>query len=103
MILNEKISELIEETDAINTKLLKMDALLNEAKKAWPENQIVPGAVWCGRDVVPPKGQIWSSDGVRVWLIWSDGNPISKHATAVKFWTEAYIPAAPSFISGETE
>ena len=100
MILNEKISELISECDAVNTKLLAMDALLNDAKKAWPENQVVAGAVWYSRDKTPPIGQVWASDGTRVWLIWGRGEPIPKEATAVKFWTEAYIPAPPSFIEG---
>lgn len=51
---------------------------------------------WRPREEVPPKGHIWASDGEGIWLIHSDGQPIPASATAVKFWTQAFIPCPPN-------
>jgi hypothetical protein len=50
---------------------------------------------WYSRDIVPPKGRIWASGGDGVWLIHTDGKGISPNATAVKYWTQAFIPCPP--------
>ena len=71
---------------------------LHDAKKAWPDFQTRVGAEWYSRDNTPPNGYIWASNGVDVWLIHGRGEPIGDHATSVKYWTDAYIPAPPEFI-----
>ena len=44
------------------------------------------GGGWHPRTEVPPKGRVWTSDGQRVWWIWTDGEGIPDTATACKFW-----------------
>jgi len=80
-------------------QLKGMKKRLREARKAWPDFQIRCGAEWYDRSKTPPDGFIWASDGVGVWLIHGRGKPIATEATAVKFWTDAYIPAPPDFIA----
>ena len=71
-----------------------MKAEVEAAREAWPDHQVVKVASWKPRSLTPPVGNIWASDGSKVWLIRSDG-PIPASATAVRFWTEALIPAPP--------
>jgi hypothetical protein len=98
MMLNEEISELQRQCSGIQQRLSDMQKRLEKAKKAWPDFQVRVGAEWYDRSKVPPDGHIWASDGIGVWLIHGRGEPIGEYATAVKFWTEAYIPAPPEFI-----
>ena len=94
----------------LNDKLKKVAALLVDAQrhinsvkeslldadKAWPDFQVRAGAKWEKCDVTPPDAWIWASNGSRVWLIHGDGNPIPSSATAVRWWTCAFIPSPPS-------
>ena len=98
-MLNDEIETLEQQCASMMTLLSEMRGQLQEAKKAWPDFLVRVGAEWYSRDKVPPNGYIWASDGVSVWLIHGRGEPIGKGATAVKFWTDAYIPTAPEFIA----
>jgi hypothetical protein len=95
MDLDDEIRAIQEHVEALRKVLASLEERLQCAKGAWPSHQILP-AEWHDRSETPPVGVIWASDGLRVWLIRSDGEPISKGAVAVKFWTTAYIPAPPS-------
>jgi hypothetical protein len=98
-MLNDEITKLEQQCASMMMLLSEMREQLQDAKKAWPEFQVRVGAEWHSRDTVPPNGLIWASNGTRVWLIYGRGEPIGKDATAVKFWTDAYIPAPPEFIA----
>ena len=100
-MLNQEIALLEQECESMMSQIKKMSERLERAKKAWPDFQVRVGAEWYSRDKVPPDGYIWASDGVGVWLIHGRGRPIGKEASAVKFWTDAYIPAPPEFIKHE--
>ena len=99
--LNSSLASLISQCEHIGSQLRTLQAQLEDAKKAWPDHQMRCRTEWYDRSVTPPKGYIWASDGVGVWLIRGKGEPISETATAVKFWTAAYIPAPPEFIKGD--
>jgi hypothetical protein len=96
MELSEELNFMQKHVDIIRQQIDELRARLSEAKDAWPDHQIAPTADWHDRSEKPPIGQIWASDGLRVWLIRADGEGIPPGATAVKFWTTAYIPAPPS-------
>lgn len=97
MRLSEEMSALFSHIDALEEVCRSLKHRLERAKDAWPDHQIIPSRPndWHGRDEVPPDGFVWASDGIGVWLIRGRGEPISKEATSVKYWTEAYIPAPP--------
>jgi hypothetical protein len=94
MNLDKEIEEIERHVKALQAVLASLTDRLARAKKAWPSHQILP-AEWRDRSETPPAGQIWASDGINVWLIRKDGGPIDPGATAVKYWTTAYIPAPP--------
>ena len=98
-MLSDEIKALEQHCKAMETQLKEMRSTLDKAAKEWPDYQVRCGAVWYDRSKVPPKGFIWASNGVSVWLIQGDGEPIPDTATAVKFWTDAYIPAPPELIA----
>lgn len=98
MYLDDHIETIQQHIEALQKVLASLAQRLERAKDAWPSHQILP-AEWHDRNVTPPTGQIWASDGIRVWLILSDGEPINPGATAVKYWTTAYIPAPPCKIN----
>ena len=89
--ISDKFADLLAEVEAIKLRLEK-------AAKNWPDYQVRVGAEWYGRDKTPPDGWIWASNGLSVWLIQGRGEPIGDDATAVKFWTDAYVPAPRGFI-----
>ena len=95
MRLSEKLKAIAKCADDIQEVVRALRDQLQLTKSSWPDHQIVPCFEWHTRDEVPPKGKIWASDGLSVWLVWSDGEPIGEHATSVKFWSNAYIPAPP--------
>lgn len=99
MNLDDEIKEMQSHVAVLQGVLDSLTDRLARAKKAWPAHQIQP-AEWHDRSETPPAGQIWASDGIGVWLIRSDGEPISAGATAVKWWTTAYIPAPPNSGTG---
>lgn len=94
MNLDEEIEAIQLHIEALQKVLASLEDRLRRAKGAWPSHQILP-AEWNDRSVTPPVGVIWATDGIRVWNINSDGTPIGPNATAVKWWTTAYIPAPP--------
>ena len=70
---------------------------LEKTEDDWPDHQVIPCQEWRDRSETPPAGQIWASDGTRVWIVHSEGTPISEQATAILYWTTAFIPAPPDF------
>lgn len=58
---------------------------------------------WRPRMETPPKGRCWASDGHRVWFIFTDGAPIPKEATAVKWWMPYPIPDPPPPTCAQSE
>lgn len=97
MFLRDKIETLKMYVQNMQADCAAIENALDEAKYSWPDHQIIPGAVWFDREKTPPRGVIWASNGMQVWVIHSDGLPIPASATAVKFWTNALIPAPPLF------
>jgi len=95
MKIDSEIKAMDGHVKSLQAVLASLSDQLARAKDAWPSHQMLP-AEWHNRSETPPEGQIWASDGIRVWLIWSDGDPISPGATLVKHWTTAYIPAPPN-------
>lgn len=75
--------------------LAQLQDRLEEAGRAWPDHQIAP-AEWRDRSEIPPVGKVWYSDGLRVWLINSDGTGMGGHPDVCRYWTTAYIPAPPA-------
>ena len=52
---------------------------------------------WHPRTDATPKGaKLWASDGVQVWEIWGDGEPISEYATKVHYWAAKHMPDPPA-------
>lgn len=50
--------------------------------------------VWYPNTKNPPPGLIWATDGILVWLIYTDG-AIPKNAYLVRAWTDVCIPKPP--------
>jgi len=96
MNINEEIRAVQLLLDNMQSRINELRETLKRAESDWPSHQVIPTFDWHSRDEVPPFGKIWASDGVGVWLIWSDGNGISPEATAVRYWTLAYMPGPPS-------
>lgn len=100
MMLSERLRALLERTaalhQAVSAEVRAIEAELRDAEKAWPDHQVVRIRAWRSREEIPPPGRIWATDGTAVWLIWSDGAPISASASSVKYWTDALIPAPPA-------
>jgi hypothetical protein len=69
----------------------------------WPGDAPTLNVHWHSRDKVPPAGLTWASNGEAVWIIHSDGKPIGASATAVRFWTQACIPAPPNRVIDHAE
>lgn len=95
--------ELSKEIEFLKTTVREMQIVLEQlqerleqADKAWPDHQIVQTAEWRNRSEIPPAGKVWYSDGVRVWLIHSDGTGMGGSPDVCRYWTTAYIPAPPS-------
>ncbi|MEJ2124152.1 MAG: hypothetical protein P8Y47_04890 [Alphaproteobacteria bacterium] len=80
---------------AAHAALQELARNLDHFKLLDGDNPIVK-TEWHARDEIPPVGHVWASDGNGVWLIHSEGLPIPEHATAVKFWTQAFIPCPPN-------
>lgn len=95
MRLSDYLDEVKRHGDALLAAVEEANRFLKKARDVWPDHQIVGPVVWQAREVTPPAGVVWASDGLGVWLIHTDGGPISAGATAVQFWTTAYIPAPP--------
>jgi hypothetical protein len=95
MQIDNEIEVMNGHVKSLQAVLASLSEQLALAKDAWPAHQMLP-AEWHDRSETPPRGQIWATDGIRVWLIWSDGEPISLGATLVKQWTTAYIPMPPN-------
>lgn len=94
------IKLLEEHINTIQVELYKLKDDIDFARKNYIEvgalpEQYIPCFNWKTRDVTPSKGLIWASDGYCVWLIHSQGVPISESATKVLFWTESFIPTPP--------
>lgn len=97
-MLTEKLKYLQSELAVMKTTIDLMERSIAEAKQSWPDHQVVTdGVEWHSCEEVPPKGMIWASDGINVWMILADG-PIPETATLVKYWTNAWIPAPPDFM-----
>jgi hypothetical protein len=92
----ELIDDMKRLSKEMETKAAELRRTMLAAADMWPDYQVVKNfGGWHDRNETPPVGQIWASDGLRVWLIHHDGNGIPRTATAVKFWTAALIPAPP--------
>jgi hypothetical protein len=97
MYIDDKIRSMEAHLEIIQKEIELLKETLVKARTSWPENQIVPGAVWYDRSKTPHViGKIWASDGFSVWTIWSNGTPIPKSAVSVKYWTDALMPAPPN-------
>ena len=93
--LNELLKNLQVRVADIQEELSRTLKILEAAKNAWPDHQIVDIGKWHTRDEEPPIGHLWASNGIAVWTIHHEGGPIPKYATSVLYWTEAFIPAPP--------
>lgn len=102
-MLSESIRRMSNYCSALGGVVVELQRELEEAKQSWPDHQVVVGAEWHDRSETPPAGYVWASNGTRVWLIHSDGTPIGKYATAVLYWTTAFIPAPPDFVKPENK
>jgi hypothetical protein len=74
----------------------EIECELRFAHDLWPDAQVVKGADWKSREIrMPPNRYVWASDGKGVWLIHSGDGVVPDSAIAVRYWTEAFIPAPP--------
>jgi len=96
MRLSEEINALQAHVDALQDVLDSLKKRIERVDKSWPDHQIIPSNDWHDRNEIPPEGRIWASDGIRIWLISSDGKGIDDGATAVKYWSIAFIPHPPN-------
>ncbi len=84
----------------LNDELIKMNWSLNErAKTRWTRQHQNHHIEWHQREETPPIGDLWATDGNDVWMIHSDGKPLSPEATAVRQWAPFHVPFAPKLPS----
>lgn len=102
MKISQKYKEMELQLQSMLCTIKEMQKSLALADKDWPDHQVIPFCDWQDRDKTPPAGKIWASDGIGVWLINSEGEPIAKEATAVKFWSIAFIPGPPCYSEKNT-
>jgi hypothetical protein len=98
-MISQSLKALLERVEELHRhaerEVCEIMRVLDAAGKAWPDHQIVP-AKWFRRgEATPPVGEVWYSDGIRVWMVHSDGNGMGGHPDVCRFWTHAWIPAAP--------
>ena len=93
--IDEYLEEVHKSLATLMEGAARMQNKVKEARGAWPSHQIREGVDWRPRTETSPDEMIWASDGIGVWLIHGRGEPISKGATRVKWWTTACIPAPP--------
>jgi hypothetical protein len=70
-------------------------SLAERARSRWEPDDQNQSITWHEVEETPPVGQIWATDGSAVWIINSDGHPLSSDARAVKRWAPFPIPFAP--------
>ncbi len=95
MTLSEQISAIEAHAEGLDQLVKSLRESIRRAQDAWPDHQIVPCFDWHSRNETPPAGMVWASNGTSVWPIRADGSPIPKGATAVLYWTTAFIPTPP--------
>jgi hypothetical protein len=101
-MLTERLRRLVEQIANVQREVARelqaAEDDLRFAKDAWPDGQVVAGADWQSRDVVPNfNGIVWASDGKGVWIIHAEaGRPIGGSPSVVRYWTRAFIPAPPA-------
>jgi hypothetical protein len=90
----------------VHEAMEEVDMACDDLCNAWLEHQVRTPPQdfgWHPRTEQPPAGKVWASDGLRVWMINSDGvTPIQPAATKVKYWCVAFLPRPPYFDKGET-
>ena len=68
---------------------------VQDAIRRESQQPTAPQVEWHHKSKNPPPGLVWATDGVLVWLIYTDGK-IPDNAYLVRAWSTALIPAVPA-------